>query len=398
MAGADRSVSSAILYFMVRTLGCLLILPALCWIRLAASDQLLDHIRGAQSSGDFELAASLYRQLIATGEDSAEIRSNYAAMLHLSGHEREAVAQARIALSRNPKLTAPNVIAGTALLQLGQAREALPYLERAHRQDQASIAPLLGLGQGYVAIRDYSRSNAAYFEATKLDPNSAEAWYGLGITYRSLADTLIKKSPMGTIPPEAQRSLEQALQALAKAVAIEPNSSRAHLILAESYRDSGKYLEAIDEYKIALKLSTDNTPAELGLATMYWKANESEDAVPLLKRVLAKLPYDAEANGIMAEILVRRGEFEAATPYAKRALDGNPGLMQVRFALAKIYLAKNQPEPAILELQKAAPADPDGSYHYLLHRALMEAGRDLEAAAALEEFKRRRNASRVPQK
>jgi predicted Zn-dependent protease len=96
----------------------------------------------------------------------------------------------------------------------------------------------------------------------------------------------------------------------------------------------------------------------------------------------------------MAQILVRRGEFKEAAPYAVTALRGNPSLLQVRLVMAKIYLAENRTDIAIEELEKAAPADPDGSYHYLLHRVLKSAGRHREAAEALAEFRRLRAASR----
>jgi tetratricopeptide (TPR) repeat protein len=359
----------------------------------ARGRDLPDEIRAAQSSGNYERAAALYRELIASGQDTPEIRSNFAAMLHFGGHDREAVTEAQIALKGNPSLAGPNVIAGLSLYRLRQWKEALPYLERAHRQDPREVAPLIALGGAYVALRDYTRSNTAYLEASRLAPGNAEGWYGLGITYRSLADAAIKRSPPGTIPARARRLLNSALAALTKAVDLEPSSPRAHLILAESYRDSDKVTEAIGEYQTLLRLSPDDPAAELGLATTYWKSAEIENAIPLIEKVLRKLPADPEANGIMAQILVKTGEFHAAAPYAITALKGNPELIQVRLALAKIHLSENRPEQALAVLKRPAPNDPDGSYYYLLYRAMKMLGRNAEAAVALEEFKKRREAS-----
>ena len=378
---------------MRRWFPAFLFLLIACGSLAARASDLADQIRAAQSSGEFERAAALYRQLIASGQDTPEIRSNFAAMLHFSGHDREALGQAQIALKLNPNLAGANLIAGVVLSHIGRSGEALPYLQRAHQQDPRGTAPLLALGQVYVSVRDYARSNAAYLEASRLAPDNAEAWYGLGITYRSLADAAIKRSPARTIPPQAKQSLDSALAALSKAVNLQPESRRARLILAESYRDSGKFVDAVNEYQTLLRLSPDDPAVELGLATTYWKAGEIDNAVPALEKVLRKLPDDPEANGIMAEILVRRGDFKGGAPYAKKALKGNPELLQVRFALAKIYLSENQPDLAIAELKMAVAADPDGTYHYLLHRALEMVGREDEAAAALAEFRRLREAS-----
>ena len=374
----------------------------LCWIAvllvsaiIGAPSDLAGRIREAQSAGDFRRAADLYAQLIAAGEDTPEIRSNAAAMLHLAGDDTGALAQARRALAGNAGLTGANLIAGLALTRLGRPREAISYLECAHRADPRGPAPLLSLGQVYVSLRDYARSNAAYREAAKLDKRSAEAWYGVGITYRSLADSAMKGAPRGVVPQEAQRFLDSALEALTNAVALQPDSPRAHLILAESFRDCGKFVDAVAQYTTLLTLTPGDTAAELGLATTYWKAGELDNALPALREVLRKLPNDPEANGILADILVRRGKFALAATHARTALAGNPSLAQVRAVLAKVYLAENNPVRAIEQLEKAAPADPDGSYHYLLHRALRLVGRDAEAATALKEFKRLRAASSI---
>ena len=361
----------------------------------ARGSDLLDEIRAAQSSGNYERAASLYRELIASGQDTPEIHSNLAAMLHLGGHDREALAEARIALKRAPALTGPNVLAGLSLVRLGQWKEALPYLERAHLQDPRGVPPLLALGRTYVALRDYARSNAAYLEASKLAPGNTDAWYGLGITYRSLADAAMKKSPPGTISAQARHLLDSALRALTKAVELDPYSPRAHLILAESYRDSDKFGEAIAEYDKLLRLNPDDPAAELGLATTYWKAGDSESAIPAVEKVLRKLPNDPEANGIMAQVLLKTGDLHAAAPYAVTALKGNPDLVQVRLALAKICLSENRPAQALALLNPPPSNDTNGTGYYLAYRAFKMLGRDVEAEAALKEFKKRRGASSV---
>ncbi len=359
----------------------------------ARGSDLFDEIRVAQSSGNYERAAALYRELIASGQDTPEIRSNFAAMLHFGGHDREALAEARIALKGNSALAGPNVIAGLSLVRLARWKEALPYLERAHLQDPRGVPPLLGLGQAYVALRDYVRSNAAYLEASKLAPANPDTWYGLGITYRSLADAAMKRSSPGTVSTQARHLLDAALAALTKAVELDPASPRAHLILAESYRDSDKFNEAVAEYDTVLRLNPDDPAADLGLATTYWKSGDSERAIPAVKRVLRKLPDDPEANGIMAQVLAKTGDLHAATPYAVKALNGNPDLVQVRLMLAKIRLSENHPEQALALLNPPPSNDTNGTGYYIAYRAFKLLGRDAQAEAALREFKKRRNAS-----
>ncbi len=361
---------------------------------LFGGEDLADQIRAAQTSGEYAKAAALYKKLVASGEDSPEIRSNYGAMLYMAGQDKESLEQLRLALAANPKLAAANLLSGMALSRLGRWGEAVPYLEKARAQQAESAAPSLALGKAYVALRQYRKAKNAYESAARMDPRSAEAWYGVGITSRALADGLMKNTRPSDAPAEAAQLLKQALEALSRGVQLEPESPRAHLILAESLRDSGKFAEALKEYQSVLSLNPADPAASLGLATTYWKSGDPENALPLLKTVLQKLPDDPEANGIMANVLVRRGDMAEALPYAKKALAGNPELAQVRFSLAKIHMAQHHADLAAAELHRIAAVDPDGSYHFLLARALKAMGRDTDSAAALEKFKKIRAESK----
>jgi tetratricopeptide (TPR) repeat protein len=362
------------------------VLFSLVVLRLAGQD-LSDQIRAAQSTGDYPKAASLYSKLIASGQDTPEIQSNLGTMLYLSGRDQDALPHLRSALSRNPDLVAANLFTGLALSRLNRWKEALPYLESAHRREKSSIVPVLGLAKAYLALRDYEHANQSYSDAAKLDPDSAEAWFGVGVTSRSLADGILRKHQPSD---EAPMLLKRALEALTRAVALEPDSPRSHLLLAESLRDSGSFVDALAEYNKAIRLSPGDPAPMLGLATTYWKSGDSAQALPLLEQVLRRLPDDPEANGILANILVRQGSYDSALPHATKALRGNPDLTQVRFSLAKIYLAQERPQLAVNELRKIAPSDVDGSFHFLLASALKKMGRNTDADAAIEKFKQLR--------
>ena len=359
---------------------------------LLARDSLSESIAAAQSAGDYAQAAKLYAQLIDAGNDAPEIRSNYGVMLHLSGRNRQAIQQLQIALRRAPQLTGANLFAGLSELDLGEPRAALPYLQRAQITDGTHPAPLLALGKAYVALRDYAAANRSYSKAASLDANLAEAWYGVGVTDRSLAEELLNgaaragKANDESAKPKVQKLLEEAQDALTRAVQLDPASPRTHLLMAESLSDAGKFTEAVPEYQSALKLDPTLDAAYLGLATGYWKARQFDQATPLLSHVLDRAPRDAEANGMLADILQHAGNDVEARRHAELALTVNPNLIETRIVLARIYLAKQQPRLAVAEIERVLPADPDGSYHFLLYRAYREAGDEQAARRAMAQF------------
>jgi tetratricopeptide (TPR) repeat protein len=361
-----------------------------------ASDSLADQIRSAQSSGNYVEAARLYLQLIAAGSDSPEIRSNCGVMLHLAGKNREALTQFRVALRQKPDLAGANLFAGLSEFELGDLKAALPYLSRAQQLDPDRPVPLLALGKVYVAMRNYSRANELYAKAVARDSQLAEAWYGLGVTDRSLAEEILNQAArQRTTKNEAtknkiQNLLDAAMQALTRAVELDPNSARTHLLIAESLSDAGKLVEAVPEYHAAIKLDPGLDAAYLGLASQYWKQHQFEQALPLLKRLLLKSHEDPEANAMMADILEHKGDVRSAQSYAETALAGNPDLIQTRIVLARIYLSKQQPKLAIAELRKVISADTDGSYHFLLYRACRQTGDEQGAKEAIAKFQQLR--------
>lgn len=367
---------------------------------LYSQDDVANRIRAAQASGDYAKAAQLYGQLIAAGTDTPEVRSNYGLMLHLSGKNREALEQFHIALRSEPDLPAANLFAGLSEFDLSEPKAALPYLKKAQELDPSHPAPLLALGKAYVALSEYRQANDAYTKAAALDSHLAEAWYGVGVTDRSMAEEILNQAVRSgkindeTATRDARHLLDAALEALNRAVQLEPNSARTHLLMAESLSDSGKLVEAVAEYRAALNLNPQLYAAYLGLASTYWKQRQFEQALPLLKRVLQKSPKDAECNGMLADILEHNGDHAGAQRHAEIALASNPHLIETRVVLARVYLAKQQPKLAIAELRQVISADPDGSYHFLLYRAYRDAGDEQAAQAALADFKRLRLADR----
>jgi tetratricopeptide (TPR) repeat protein len=260
------------------------------------------------------------------------------------------------------------------------------------------LAPWLALGRVDVARRDPESAFAAYRKATEIDPSSAEAWYGRGVTARDVADRILKhisiadhQQTAASQSPQQNKTremLEDAQYSLSRATSIDPDSTHAHMILGEAFRVSGELDNSVVEYQAILKVKPDFAPAYLGLANTYWKFDRTDEAVSALKKVLSLRPDDPEANGIMAHLLVADQQTEKALPFAERALAKRPDLSFVRVALAKIYLSEGKPQEALPQLEKAVPDDLDGSYHYVLFQTLRKLGRNQEAVAALHESQR----------
>ena len=125
----------------------------------------------------------------------------------------------------------------------------------------------------YLIKRQHDRAIVEAERAIALDPNGADARYRLG---------------QGLIwagrPEEAAASLERAIR-------MNPLAPATYFLnLGRAYRDSGRYEEAIGEFRKAIKRSPDNFYAHFGLAAAYSLAGRDEEARVEVAEVLKIYP------------------------------------------------------------------------------------------------------------
>ena len=94
---------------------------------------------------------------------------------------------------------------------------------------------------------------------------------------------------------------EAARVEFTEAILLDPESHRAHLLLAEVYRREDRLPEAISELRASL-WSQDTVPARLRLAEIYLLQNRIEEAEEQVRAALALDPANAEAQALAARI------------------------------------------------------------------------------------------------
>ena len=180
-----------------------------------------------------------------------------------------------------------------------------------------------------------------------------------------------------------------AVRSLMTAGQAEPNSIHLHELLAESYRDMGRYGAAEVEYTTALAIDSKSFPALLGAAANYLQEYRLEPAAEMIGRALAQRPSDPDANYIAGEILLDQHRFDEAEPHLKLGLGTKAELLpRVHALLGRVYASQNKDKQAIEELKLGVIGDDDGSIYFQLGRLYQKAGEQELAAAAFEETRR----------
>ncbi len=369
-------------------------------LSLCAAAQTADETIGrkaveAERRGDFQEAISGFQQLIRNGADSPELRSNLGIAYYQSGDAQNAVREFRLALSKTPNSPVANLFCGLSLLKLQKPKEALLYLDRANKARPDDAMTLSAIARAEVACNQTSSANEVFRRVTRLDPQNAQAWYGLGITDRLLAEAKLKSARRNAHSAGIRQDTEQSAalmdefqKSVNTAMQLDPASVQANMILGESFRIAEQYGEAVREYKTVTEKAPGLAAAWSGLAAAQSASGDDESALKSAAHARELDGNDPHTNTLIAAIYMRMGDMAKAEPFAREALRQRPDLSSAHLVLGKVYLSRRQPQEALAEIEAAVRDDVDGSTHYLLATTLRQLGRPNSAAVAMQEYER----------
>jgi tetratricopeptide (TPR) repeat protein len=165
---------------------------------------------------------------------------------------------------------------------------------------------------------------------------------------RNIDDPAIPAYERGTAEYAATK-YKEAVDDLSEATKLSPNWPEPHYALALSLTEIRKLKEAIEEFKVVLKLNAKN---ELKILSYYNLGNTYSDL----------------------------GQYKEAVESYKQAIQLNPKLSKPHYNLGLVYVALDQFENAVEEFKQAAQLRPDYSEaRYNLGLAYLQLGQKHEA-------------------
>jgi uncharacterized caspase-like protein/tetratricopeptide (TPR) repeat protein len=145
---------------------------------------------------------------------------------------------------------------------------------------------------------------------------------------------------------------------------------------ADKLADDKKWPEAIDAYKLAIRLDANYAPAFGGLADAYFNSGNSDQALIAYKEQVRLAPNDAQAQfdlGYFYNAMGRHGE--AFGPLVK-ATSLDPNFAEAYYGIGYAYLRGADFEKSISFLRSAVRIKPDyGEAYYGLGQAYARLGK-----------------------
>jgi len=151
--------------------------------------------------------------------------------------------------------------------------------------------------------------------------------------------------------PEDEIELSPNLEALSEAYAEDPTSKK-FLPLAEEYRKSRMYDEAIYICKEGLKHHPDFIPALLTLARCLIDVKSYDDATATLESVIEKQSENPTAHQLLGRLSMKRGDFDSAKEHFLAVLQTRPEDEEAKKRLREIDLPEDG-RPDIVDLTPA---------------------------------------------
>jgi serine/threonine-protein kinase len=205
-------------------------------------------------------------------------------------------------------------------------KKAIQHFHKAIDLDPGYARAYAGLSEGFVPLAFYghvaprdalAKARSAAEKALELDPDSAEAWTVLG-SVRGILDW-----------DEAG-----AVDVIRKAIALDPNYSRARQSLGERYMALGNPEEAVIEMQRALELDplSLSLHAAVGMAQFY--AGRYDEAIEICRKAVDMDPTFYPARWQLALCLTEKADFEQAVGELKEASELSKESMNIRASLA----------------------------------------------------------------
>ncbi len=327
----------------------------------------------------------------------------------LAGFRDDAEANYRAAITKLPQSPEPHLAFGHFYLESSPPQLSAAEQQFEQAKDIASQDPRVALAiiklaaaKGDKAAARLQDKNAAPAgdSAQLIAPTSSAegvAEENLSLTIRlwtrgEFQDALAALKPDSTDPGTlywlSLTCRELARQTFEEAVRRNPNSYRAHLLLAEIANATRNLSAARAEFAKAAVLGSDNPTAQLLYIEFLMNAKDDAEALSAARKAVRSFPGNTELHATLGQLLLASGRTEEAAVSFRRSLELDPTARKAHAGLADCYAATGDLDAAVAEMKRALPSDVDGSLHYRLGRWYQRMGRDHEAAQEFSETAR----------
>ena len=153
------------------------------------------------------------------------------------------------------------VQAAEIAMEYGDYDEAMRLFREVLEDNPVATGAFVGIGDIYLAKKDWGRAEPVFARAAKLEPRSFDAQYGHGVSLQMM------------------KRFVEAIRAYHRALTIEPENVGANLNIATTYLQMGRPKSAVVFAQRAVSVCGEDAPAHITLAATYQLLGRMDDAL-----------------------------------------------------------------------------------------------------------------------
>jgi len=257
--------------------------------------------------------------------------------------------------------------------RLDDAANALAEARTALSMDPKNAEAYRFLGLALYAAGHYDAALHAFEESLLREPDSADVYFDMGITHRDQGD------------------LQRAAIAYHHALSLRPDFWQAHSNLGVVLHDQGKMDDAIAEYRAAKRLRPEEGSIRNNLGNTLCDKEDFDAAVAEFQELYRQNPEWDGGHNCLARAYMSKRDYPSAIRELQAAIRTNPAGAAEHRVLGQALLLSGRDEEAVDALRKAVALNPDSAlaHHYLgtafvNTQELPEAEKEFRQAVQLE--------------
>jgi len=328
----------------------------------------------AMRNGQLDVAAADFQSVTSAMPRFAEAHFNLGLVRLQQGRLNDAISSLKHSLSLKPSLRGANLFLGIAEYRNNDYKDAIAAIKHETATDPKNAKAWMWLGVAQLGAGDADGASTSLDKAALLAPDDVDILY-----HRGRAHILVSKE-----------SYEKMYKA-------DPNSSRVHQVLAQSFVEQDRLEEAAHECQEALRLKSDEPGLHEELGDIYLEQNHLAEAESEFQNELKVDPQSQTSMYKLAVVSLERSKPEVASSLLQdllrrepRSADAHYQLGRAQSQLGNIDDAVNQFLLAVKQSKESGTQDSDTlrQSYYQLAQLYRRQQKPEESKAALENFMR----------
>ncbi len=285
----------------------------------------VERAHDAYEAGRWDEAESELREAISINPFQPEWHFNLGLTLEAAGRYRDAVAAFGDASELHPEDPQSPLMAAGNCLKLGEAREALRWLDRAAKNDPGVVQVFVQRIDAYTQLGEHEQAELAFYMGQQVDDQNADL-------YSAIAESLLRRS----VNDRAVWCLEQALK-------LDDSIPGVHARLASVHATLGRLDQARRHYIMELRRDPGDIATLLDLGDLLVEMGRRDEAAEKYRRVIELDATSSEAHMALGGLLLDERKPVEALRHFEQVLQLDPGCPRARLYAAEAILGTGDP-------------------------------------------------------